>query len=292
MSKPIFIVAVASWEQRFLEGIKRDIDNIECERVVLFYYSEYTERTASNRAKIRAICETNNIIYEEYKLSFLNTIQSWKHLCEVFLSEQWHECSILFDISTAPREAIWNMLYLMEVQNAFVEYVYHRPVRYSDWLSREPGKPRLIYRQSGIMQLGRQTCLLIVTGFDTDRTFQLINYYEPKYSLIAFQSGSQYANERENVENHLKILEGFADYETFDISAYSKDHGYSSIKEKISPMIDNYNILATSIGPKPSSIALYKLRQEFPSIGLVYTPSYEFNEEYSVGIAETISGSI
>ena len=292
MSKPVFIVAVASWEQRFLEGIKRDIERLECERIVIFYYSEYSNKTVSNRDQVRAICEMGNIVYEEYQLSFFNTIQSWKLLCEVFSGIQWNGRSVLLDISTAPREAIWNMLFLLEVQNALIEYVYHRPVSYSDWLSREPGKPRLIYRQSGIMQLGRPTCLLIVTGFDSDRTLQLINYYEPKYSLIASQAGEQYANERENVENHLKMLDGYADYETFNIDAYSDDHGLSGIKEKIAPIFDKYNILAASIGPKPSSIALYKLHREFPSIGLVYTPSYEFNEEYSVGIAEAISGTI
>jgi hypothetical protein len=53
-----------------------------------------------------------------------------------------------------PRENIWTLFFwLLDMQKARTQYVYHRALGYGDWLSRDPQRPRLVYKLSGLARL-------------------------------------------------------------------------------------------------------------------------------------------
>ena len=78
----------------------------------------------------------------------------------------------------------------------------------------------------------------------------------------------------------------------FELDSYNGDHGFINILSLVTPLLKDHNVVMSSLGPKPSAIALYQIHQRFPMIGLAYAPSREFNPEYSAGIGESIWGSI
>lgn len=294
MSKVNTIVSVASWEKRFLEGFSRNLKSYNPDSALILYYEEYASITENNRKEVKNLCtEDQQIVYNEIEITFESPPVTWKTLDKEFSNEAWENKNVLLDISTAPREAIWTTLHLLQGSKANIQYVYHRPKSYNqDWLSRDPGEPRLIYRQSGIMEPGKPTCLVIITGFDPERTEQLINYFEPQITCLAIQSGNQYENHRKNIDKHNAAIKAYANVELFDIDAFSIDHGYGDLSKCVSTMLKSHNIIMTSLGPKTSAIALYRLAQEHREIGLVYTPSREFNPDYSSGIGESLQGSL
>ena len=51
-------------------------------------------------------------------------------------------------------------------------------------------------------------------------------------------------------------------------------------------------MIMSSLGPKPSAVALYKVCRKIPQVALVYAPSKEFNKEYSYGIGRKIVGKL
>jgi len=55
------------------------------------------------------------------------------------------------------------------------------------WLSRDPGKPRFVFKMSGLTKLGQPTALVILTGFDVQRTEQLIRFFEQPSLLWDFR---------------------------------------------------------------------------------------------------------
>ena len=122
-------------------------------------------------------------------------------------------------------------------KGTLTHYVYHRPESYDpEWLSRDPGRPRLVYKLSGIASLGRPICLIITTGFDPERTRQLMWYYEPRMTLLGVQSGIQFDNQDQNVARHRNALK--EEYREFDVTeftldAYSENHGESELALKI-----------------------------------------------------------
>jgi hypothetical protein len=76
----------------------------------------------------------------------------------------------------------------------------------------------------------------------------------------------------------------------FELDAYSADHGRAAIAEALERKIAEHNVVAASLGPKPSAVALYQLHCSHSDIALVYAPSRQFSLDYSTGIGEPVAG--
>lgn len=286
------LVTVASWEDRFVLGLQKTLDSHGIRFLYMYFYKEWEEWTAVSRNQIREMCHGRGIELYEACISFASPLSTWKTF-EADLEKPGGK-TVLLDITTMPRDAIWSILYFLDKAEMNVSYIYHKPATYcSDWLSRDPDRPRLLLKQSGIAKFGCKTVLLIVTGYDPDRTEQLITAFEPKITLLGFQAGSQFDNKRHNIENHKDLLERYkSSIEIFDLNAYSHDHGLQEIIPLIEKHLPNSNIVAGSLGPKPSAIALYLARKRYPDIALAYAPSKEVNKNYSSGLGDCIEGSL
>ena len=174
-----------------------------------------------------------------------------------------------------------------------MHYVYHRPQSYSkDWLTRDTDRPRLVYQHSGIAKLGKPTALLLLNGFDSERAEQLIQFFEPHLLVVGLQSGKQYENDERNYSRGERLDKLTRNIKTFEIDAYSADHGFSAIIEQVKPLLADYNIVAASLGPKTSAIAMFRVVTEFPEIAIAYAPSRQFNIGYSSGIGDSIEGAV
>jgi hypothetical protein len=199
----------------------------------------------------------------------------------------------IVDITTLPRELTWILFYFIKKYTARISYLYHSPESYSsDWVSKEPGAPRLLLKHSGISEFQKSTAILLITGFDEIRTRKLIEYYEPKFVLLGIQTGQNYDNMiRNSEEKHVQVIKGQTNVKTFSINAFSGDHGLSVINKQLKSL-EEFNIIACSQGPKPSLIALYKGFLNNPAIALCYVPSRQYNKEYSKGLKDTLKGEI
>jgi hypothetical protein len=134
--------------------------------------------------------------------------------------------------------------------------------------------------------------LLLLTGFDPDRAAQLIQFFEPRKVVMGLQSGTQFDNQIRNVERAKRLLEGKAGVRSFDLDAFSPDHGLSAIEGALGEELAIFNVVATSLGPKPSAVALYRLQRNHPEVALAYVPSREFSMSYSEGIGEPLWGTL
>jgi len=284
------MIAVLGWEDRFFEGIKSDINSYSINRVMLLRYQECDDLTKNARNLIEKLCIANNIELDYLEISDLNPVQKWKVFDKHFSNLDNVGQNVLLEISTMPRDTIWSLLYFLNPLDISIDYIYHSPKSYSsDWLTKEPGKPRLLFKHSGITRLGLPTALIILTGFEIERTKQLVHFFEPKLTYLGVQKGNQFDNEKRNAENH-ESIKGFTETKEFELDAYSEDNGYSSIKKQIDELKVDYNVIVASLGPKPTSLAMYRAFLDNPEIALAYVPAKEFNKEYSKGIDGKITG--
>lgn len=295
MDKFFGIIAVGSWEDRFLLGMKQNIDRYMPEKVLIYYYREYDKFTKKNRQELKDICMARKIDFRETMIEFKDHIKTWKIIESSVVKEEWQQKKVLVDITTMPRDTIYSIFYFLENHSSEINYVYYKPDKYSeDWLSRDSGRPRLILKHSGIVKLGQKTALVVITGYDAERTEQLITFFEPELVYLGFQDGAQFQNEKLNLEKHKKYIEQWnaqTEVKSFSLDAYAKDNGYDRIDSVIKEMKSSTNIVMSSLGPKPSAVALYRICKTHPEVALSYAPSKEFNLNYSSGIGkETIGG--
>ena len=288
------LLTVASWEDRFRLGFAELLQGHDLTRLLMFYYAEYEHLTVANRDKAEQLCKARDIPCEQVKISFDDTVGTWRLINEAVSQRQGQD--VMLDCTTMPRDTLWICLELLRRQNAVVQYAYHQPESYDPaWLSREPGRPRLVYGLSGIASIGRPLCLVITTGFDPERTRQLIWHYEPRVILLGFQTGEQFGNHDQNVTRHKDALKGeYREFKVieFYLDAYSQGHGEAEIEAQVAPFCKTHNIMMTSLGPKLGAIAMFHLHVKFPEVGLAYAPSHEFNENYSSGISVLYRGRI
>jgi hypothetical protein len=286
------IITVASWEQRFILGIEKLIDLLNPTKVILFYYDDYENWSKDNREKLAQICHEKQIELKiNDRVSFLKPVDSYETFIKVVKANVEPNELITLDITTMPREAIWYFChFLLNLVKCNIQYTYFKPGEYADWLSRDPGKPRLLYKQSGIQQIGLPTALIVQTGFDVERIEQLERHFEPNKILLGLQLGNQLNSSEKNRLLHEKTFSLRKEYEFFDVNGFSKKEAFRSISKEIGKIYNDYNIVISSLGPKVGSLAIYEIKRKFPNIALCYTPSNEFNRDYSTGIQDLIYG--
>jgi len=291
MDRIDLLVSVAGWEQRFELGVCQDVDRWPIDAIMLFVFDEYREETKSARETVAAKARERDLRYAEISVSREPRLL-WQSIRDA-LGEHIVGKSVLVNISTMPREAIWWTFLRLETLGCRVQYVYYRPREYTRaWLTRDTGQPRLLYQLSGISALGKSSCLLLLTGFDADRAAHMIEYFEPAKVILGIQDGSQFENNIRNLEQSRALRGRAHGVETFSLDAAASDHGLSAIEAAIGPILSQFDIVAASLGPKISAVALYQLQRRHEEIALAYAPSKRFNPSYSIGIGSFLHGEL
>lgn len=290
------LITFASWEDRFRIGFERNLEKISLRKVLVFYFRSYANRTQANRDKVEKICKAKCIEYIPVKFNIDKPADNWRKVLDS-IERVIAECrEILIDISTMPREIIWYVLWQVEQNSIPARYVYHRPSKYgSEWLSRDPRAPRLVYKLSGIADPSAKTALLVTVGFDPSRAERLISLYEPTKLMLGVQHPSHFSQNEKAVKTYNEIIDKYKkEYgcERFELDAFAEDRGMSAIRDVLDQLGSSYNIIMSSLGPKPTAITLYKLQRQRQEIGLVYAPSNQFNEKYSSGIGSCFEGTL
>lgn len=281
---------MGSWEYRFLGGLENLISSKKVEGVTIIYSKAFLSRTHENRLKAKKILSDAGLKLIEVEIDFEDQVKSYLSLEEHFNSLQKEfslQASIInIDISTMPRELIWLLFTLGYDEKCSIDWVYFPPTIYDkQWLTRDPDLPRIALRKSGVTRYGKQTALIVITGFDVARTLKAISYFEPGHISLGIQIGEQYENLKRNADDQKTQLKPeLSNIHSFDIDAYSSDHGVQNIAELATSLLPNYNVLLTSLGPKPSAVAVYRVAMQIPEVGLFYIPAREYNETYSEGI--------
>lgn len=286
------LITFASWEDRFREGSLRLLQEHTPQKVLIYFFDSYAEVSRENREKVGELCKVRQIKLLNYTLQVTDPATNWKALRETVLENIPEKSEILVDFSTMPREVIWTLFWLLGLRQATIHYIYHRPQGYGEWLSRDPQRPRLVYKVSGLSKLGVRTGLVILAGFDGDRVEQLRLFFEPSITLLGFQDQSGDTTNSGRTQKLIERYESVPGVELFSLNAFAEDHGQAAVEAQVKPYLGSHNIIMSSLGPKLSAIALYRIHRMHPEVGLAYAPSREFNKEYSIGIGEAIKGIV
>ncbi len=292
-SKVDVLLTVASWEERFSKGFKNILGSKKPKRVIVFYFKEYSKWSKTNVDSAEKLCASEGVEFKAVTLLMSEPHTTWETINSEVMAIEADTKDICLDITTMPRETIWEFLYLVKrrLEDARVNYTYYKPEDYGDWLSAEPGRPRLVYRMSGIIKLGQPTTLLVLTGFDVGRTKRLVRMYEPHQVILGLQIGEQFENEEKNIKRHKEAFTRDKGIIWFDGNQYDPIEIKNKILDEIKPF-DDTNIVLSSLGPKPGAIGIYQAYSANPELAISYAPSGEYNLEYSIGLGDLYEGSV
>lgn len=293
------IITVLSWEERFLQGLKQNISKHQTDKILMFKYKNplTQEWKKANLEEAKRILGDKLI---ELEIDPARPDENWF----VFRNTITTHCkgaNVLVDITTMTREAVWLTLFNSQVIATNTHFIYYRPEGYTtEWISRDPGKPRLLYKMSGIAQLGLPTLLVVTGGYDIQRLDSLIYNFEPKTTILYFQDGDGQRS-RDIFERCQELFKSKYNIRLiYEYNPYDIQGSYDQIVKKLSETeagtestyFENYNIILNSLGAKTSAITLFKLWLNYPQLALSYIPSKEYNREYSYGTGEAYTGKV
>lgn len=276
-----------SWEDRSLLGFKQDCEDVKINKVIALRKEHPINESEISVCidKITNICTQQSIAYEEVLWKdnpFENSEQLISLLNELKTNDIVH-----IDITTMPRDIIWTLLFFLNQHSNHVLIRYYKPESYHDtWLSKEPLSPRLLLKHSGIIELWKPLCVVIITGFDEERTRQIVSKFEPQKVVLCIQKGEQFNNTNRNISSCHELIcknVGVSDISFVEIDSYGADFGEKTIDDVISSL-SNFNIIISSFGPKPSAIGVYMAYQKHQEVALCYVPCKEYNKDYCKGI--------
>ncbi len=293
MNKPLRIfITFASWEDRFTLGCKRLFEQSRFDRAIVFFLDSFASWTVDSRNAVNELCVASSVKANFVELYADEAGDSWnKQLLPTF-SELNRGDEVVVDISTMPRETIWQTFWFLRLRSCSIKYIYNRPASYGDWLSRDPDKPRLVYKLSGISRFGARTALVVLAGYDVDRVRHLVETFEPEVTFLGLQKDSIDPRNTSQMQEQIDEFEGDNTVKQFWIDAYAPQHGYEEIRKQLVIVSDTHNVVMASMGPKLSAVSLFNLHSDNDTLGLAYLPAREFNREYSSGIGESIVGSL
>ena len=292
MRKTSAVIAVAGWEDRFELGLLRDLERRRPAELLIITFEEYSAITLEGRRRVFHAADDFGVTHREVIVTRDRRVL-FERLQETFALPEWRGHSVLVDISTMPREVIWWICSALKSVQCDLDYIYHQPETYpAEWITRDTDAPRLVYQHSGVSAFGKETALLLLSGFDVGRVLQLIQFFEPKLISIGLQEGAQFDNDARNVEPTRRELARISNKEFFGLDSFGADRGYSVLSQTVETLCAGYNLIAASLGPKPAAISLYRVHRAHPEMALAYAPSRQFNLKYSGGIGVALEGSI
>jgi hypothetical protein len=293
------LITVLSWEERYIKGLERSISKFKPDKILLFRYNNplTAEWKRENHRLTRELLGDKLI---EIEIEVSRPEANWYTFLKTF-ADNCQNRKILIDSTTMTRESIWLSLYNCRVNNCETSYIYYTPDDYpGDWISRDPGRPRLLYKMSGIAKLGAPTLLLVTSGFDLERLDSLIYCFEPKQTMVFLPDSNNQRN-KENSKRCKELLKRKYNIELFyEYPPYDIETSFRLILEKLEQIenggsesyLDSHNIIFNSLGAKTSAITLFRIWLKHPQVALSYIPSKEYNQEYSAGIGEAFMGEI
>lgn len=280
MSNKILITSLG-WEPRFLSGIENTLTGDKPDQLIIFKpLTFFQEISNKNQNTLTKNLVDLGIEHKYHEFNSNDHVETWNIVTRA-LAAMGPGTEIILDITTMPRYLTWACLHNLDLMKTKFKCVYYPPASYGDWLSTDTGKPQMVFRHSGVAYPDRPTCLVLFSGFDLSRAQNFVDFFEPKKVILITQDGDQLDNNKRCIEQ----LSGGANIQTYKLNAYSETLLLKNkIVELVKDYLDEFNIVATTVGPRPSTIALYMLNREIPSIGLVYANAHQYNENYSFGI--------
>ncbi len=292
----------SSFENRCL-AVTNHINQQTFNKCIIFRNIDFDEKVIQNSNSIKK--KLSNIRNSDFvdlkindpKFSFLNINKTIQSLFE----KENKKC--LIDITTFTHESLLMLLKAITkykrsndkvtfIYNAAKDYSYLEESKEKKWLTKGVKDTRSIIGYPGYFDPSQRSHLVILFGFERERTIRLIDEFEYNYISLAYADQKDSISEihqKINEERHNEILKLYSNAKQFKISLKdpieTKNQILNYIKKTNS--VEKGNIALAPMNNKLSTIGAGLAAIENPDIQLCYLQPNSYNtESYSISSDE------
>ncbi|MBI2419962.1 MAG: hypothetical protein HYV28_19040 [Ignavibacteriales bacterium] len=280
----------ASFEDRCL-SIASNIDFGMVEEAVVFMNEDQVPFFKQNEVNLIKIVSC--VKYSVIKLHSEKPIENAKKILDFFSRiEKKDDFRLAIDITTFTHETLlvlYRIIFLSHFNLAFVDFWYNNAEVYSyletdnakKWLSVGNKEIRSIFGYSGFMSPLKRDILVVLVGFEPERTQKLINTFEPSEILLGVGSDSCTDDNSAiqlNRMKHHELVQTYMHSRTFEFPVTSFKDSKSTIERELIDYTD-FNIIIAPMNNKITSLAVAQFAIEHSDVQLCYVPAAYYNHE-------------
>jgi len=137
---------------------------------------------------------------------------------------------------------------------------------------------------SGIQDPNRQSVLVVLSGFEPERTLKLIEEHEPARVLLGIGNPPTDQRFLERNKTEQKLVLARQDVQRFDFPADDVIECESVLSNLIKPLIPRFNVVLAPMSTKLSTLSAFLVATRYPELQLTYALPGEYNlNSYSSG---------
>jgi len=284
------LICSSSFEDRCF-AVVDSIKDMQFDKLFVFRVPDLDHRIIVN-SKLFA----SKISYK--KLKFINlkihdVTSSFFAIRDSLLSIfQGNDKNIVVDITTFTHEGLLILFRLMMelkrpddkftfVYNGASDYSCNKEIKEEKWLTKGVRNVRSIIGYSGVTEITKENHLIVLFGFELERTRRLIDYMDFEHFSLAYglKNGSV-ANEHQiiNEERHKQLMQEYPEQQgkVFNISLTNPMDTKNEILEYVSKL-KNQNVVIAPMNNKISTIGAGLAAMENKSIQLTYLQPNTYN---------------
>lgn len=201
--------------------------------------------------------------------------------------------NIIIDVTTFTREILLILFKAINreqyISKSHIRLVYTPAENYPcDWLTKGVRYIRSIFGYSGMILPSKKLMLVILNGFENERTEEIINSFEPNAILLGKPSCEDSINDKLNArgnekfeyvkQRHISIIQ-----EEFEFSCIEVDKTVTVLEKLVKKYEEDYNIILSPLNNKISTIAVALVALKNENIQVCYASANQYNiNEYSI----------
>jgi hypothetical protein len=201
--------------------------------------------------------------------------------------------NVVIDITTFTREVLLILIKVLSIDifiNCFsVKLIYTPAESYPVWLTKGVRKIRSVFGYSGLHLPSKKLLLIILNGFETERTKEIIDSFESNGILLGKPTEIDSINDdlnRISKEKFNHIVDKYGDsiLEKFEFSCQDIIKTKHTIETLVRKYRDEYNIVISPLNNKVSSLGVALLGIEDENVQVCYASANQYNiKDYSKG---------
>ena len=291
----VFICS-SSFEERCF-SIPKEAVKLDIPSKLIFYVEDLESKINQNAKKLASILGDSS---HEIAIQINNPAQTLKKmsyaLSEVISVEKPQ--NFLIDITTFTHEGLLMLFKLFQLKikeknkdklflcyNGAKDYSYNETIPEKKWLSKGVKSVRSILGYPGLFDPSKKNHLVVLFGFEEERTRRLIDIFE--YNLVSLAVGSKDASitddhQKLNEARHEELLDLYPNAKKFEISLIDANQTKSQLLEHLKDFSE-YNTVIAPMNNKISTIGTGLAAIEKPEIQLSHLTANQYNfEGYSI----------
>lgn len=287
------LIVCASFEDRSRTALESLSKKYSCNLAIIYVnegliYDQENKKTIKNLAIIKQITKKHA---KKTNIVEGNQNNSKEQFCRIresllSLSDEIDANNITIDVSTFNREALITIISLLRTYwpSSRIRLLYTSPKNYGPWLSRGYDSVRSVIGFGGIFEANKPILLIILSGFEPERTIKIIEEHEPYFVLLGVAdppSDKKYLP-RNLIEQ--KLILSRNDVIKFTFPCNDLIECKKVLEARIKPYKKNFNIVIAPMSTKISTISAMLVAMENANIQITYSlPNIYNTKNYSRG---------